>query len=173
MLNDKVAQIINDQINAEIFSAYLYFSMSAQFEDMNLPGFANWMKVQAQEEMTHALKFYRFLVERGARARMLAVEAPKPAWASALEMFEDAYKHEQYVTSRINDIMTAAIEVRDYATQSMLNWFVDEQVEEEANADGIARKLKLIDNNPQGLYMLDRELATRIFVDATQTSSAT
>jgi ferritin len=167
-INKKVEDAINKQVNAEIYSAYLYLGMSAKCTELNLKGMANWFYVQAQEEMTHAMKFYRFVLERGGRAVLPAVEGVRTDWAAPLEMFETAYEHEQKVSALINNIMDIAIAERDHATASMLNWFIDEQVEEEANASEISEKLKLIASSKEGLFMLDKELSTRVFVDSTQ-----
>lgn len=168
MINDKMQTTINKQINAELYSAYLYISMSAQFQAMNLKGFANWMRVQSLEEFTHADKFYNFLIDRGGRVILNSIEGPPTKWASPLAIFQDAYKHEQKVTGLINALVNLAIKEKDHAAHSFLQWFVNEQVEEEANADSIAQQLKLIGKNGQGLLMLDRELAQRIFVPPTQ-----
>ena len=167
-INKKVEDAIVRQINAELYSAYLYLGMSSKCTEMNLKGLAHWLYVQAQEEMTHAMKFYRFVLERGGHPLMPAIEGVRTDWKDPLEMFEAAYAHEQKVTSLINAIMDIAVAERDHATSSMLNWFVDEQVEEEANSSEIAEKLKLIGASKEGLFMLDKELSTRVFVDSTQ-----
>jgi ferritin len=159
---------INKQINAELYSAYLYLSMNAYFHFVNLEGFANWMRIQALEEMTHADRLYRYLLERGGRAAMEPIEGPQHEWSSPLAAFEDVLKHEQKVTGLINALMDLAIEERDHASASMLGWFVDEQVEEEAGADGIVRKLRLVGSEGSGLFMLDRELGGRVFVPPAQ-----
>lgn len=167
-INKKVEDAIIKQINAELYSAYLYLGMSAKCTETNLKGFANWLYVQAQEEMTHAMKFYRFILERGGHAVLTPIEGVRTDWKDQLEMFEAAYEHEKKVTGMINNIMDIALAERDHATASMLNWFVDEQVEEEANSSEIAEKLKLIGESKEGLFMLDKELSTRVFVDSTQ-----
>jgi ferritin len=161
MLNKKIENAINKQINAELWSAYLYLSMSAYFESINLGGFANWMRVQAQEEVGHAMKFYHHVVERRGRVTVAAITAPPFNWKSPLNAFEDAFKHEQKVTGMINDLVNIAAVEKDYAATSMLQWFIDEQVEEEASTDAIVQKLKMIGSNTGGLYMLDRELSSR------------
>ncbi len=163
MISKKVEEALNRQINAELYSAYLYLSMNAYFLSINLAGFANWMRVQALEETTHADKFYGFLNDRGGRVILAPIEGPPHDWSSPLAAFEDAYRHEQKVTAMINALMDLAIEEKDHATASMLSWFVDEQVEEESNADGIVRQLKLVGDNSGGLFMLDRELSARAF----------
>lgn len=163
MISKKVEEALNRQINAELYSAYLYLSMNAYFLSINLAGFANWMRVQALEETTHADKFYGFLNDRGGRVILAPIDGPPHDWSSPLAAFEDAYRHEQKVTAMINSLMDLALEEKDHATASMLSWFVDEQVEEESNADGIVRQLKLVGDNSGGLFMLDRELSARAF----------
>ncbi len=168
MINKKVETAINKQINAEIYSAYLYLSMNAYFNSVNLIGFANWMRIQALEELTHADKFYNFIVSRGGRIKLEAVAGPPAQWKSALAAFEDALKHEQKVTGLINDLVDLSLKEKDHATNSMLKWFVDEQVEEESNAENIIQQLKLMGESGHGLHMLDRELAQRVFVPPVQ-----
>jgi len=163
MISEKMQKAINDQINAELHSAYLYLSMSSYFTSMNLDGFASWMTVQTQEEVSHAMKFFHFVNERGGRALLTAIEGPAAEWDSPLAAFEAAYKHEQYITSRINDLVKIAREENDTATEIMLQWFVTEQVEEEAHADGIVQKLKMVADAPGGVFMMDRELGARTF----------
>ncbi len=156
-------QAINKQINEELFSSYLYLAMSAQFEDISLPGFANWMRVQAQEEISHAMIFFNYLVERGARVELAAIEKPEKEWKSPINMFEAAYKHECYISECINKLMDLAVKDRDYATQNMLQFFIEEQVEEEASADDIVQKLKLMGDAQGAMFMLDREMGQRVF----------
>ncbi|MDO8804341.1 MAG: ferritin [Elusimicrobiota bacterium] len=171
-INNKIEDAINKQVNAELYSAYLYLGMSARCTELNLKGMAHWLYVQAQEEMTHAMKFYRFILERNGHATFPAIEGIPSDWKSPLQMFEAAYEHEQKVSALINNIVDIAIGERDHATASMLNWFVDEQVEEEANSSEIAGKLKLIGESKEGLFMLDKELSARVFVDSTQPAGA-
>ena len=163
MISKKVEKAFNSQINAEMYSAYLYLSMAAYFESENLNGFASWMKVQAQEEMTHAMKFYSFINERGGRVTLDAIEAPQKKWTSPLAAFEGAYKHEQKVTGLIDGLVETAKAEKDHASEIFLQWFVTEQVEEEASADEIVQKLKLMADAPGGLFMLDREMGQRTF----------
>ena len=163
MLSDKMREALNQQINAELYSAYMYFSMAAFFEAQSLNGCASWMKVQAQEEMTHAVRFYNYVNNAGGQATMLPIEGPPAEWDSPLAVFEAVYAHEQKVTGLINDLVTLANEEKDYATLAELQWFVTEQVEEEASADAVVQKLKLMQGAPGGLFMLDRELAPRVF----------
>ena len=164
MIDQRMQEALNKQINAEIYSAYLYLSMSAHFQSVNLAGFANWMRVQWQEELAHALKFYDYVNERGGRVVLQPVEAPPSAWDSPLALFEDVYRHEQKVTGMINKLVDLAVEIRDHATNNVLQWFVAEQVEEEASADEVVQKLKLVGDDPSALFMIDRELAQRVFV---------
>ena len=163
MINEQMQSALNEQLNFELYSAYIYLSMSAYYTSLNLPGFANWMHVQAQEEMVHVMKFYDFINSRGGRVLLKTVEGPQTDWASPMTPFEDAYGHEQKVTARINDLVNLAIDLRDHATTAFLQWFITEQVEEEANADAIVRQLQLVGDDRSGLFMLDRELATRVF----------
>jgi ferritin len=168
MLNPRVQNAINEQINAEIWSAYMYLSMSAYLASEGLNGFANWMRVQWQEELSHAMKFFDYLQERGAKPVLNPIAAVPEKWNSAMHIMEETLKHEQHVTALINNIMDIAIEEKDHATKSMLQWFIDEQVEEEANAQELIDSLKLIGSNGHGIFMLDKELKTRQFVDETQ-----
>ena len=163
MLNKKMQEAINSQINAEIYSSYLYLSMSAYFESINLSGFASWMRAQAQEEMVHAMKFYDYVNERGGRVILGPIDAPPSEWESAVAVFDATYKHEQKVTGLINDLVDLAIEEKDHATNNLLQWFVSEQVEEEASASGVLNKAKLTGDAPGGLFMLDQELGARVF----------
>jgi ferritin len=162
---------LNEQVNAELFSAYLYLSMEAYFKSLNLTGFANWMRVQTQEEMMHAMKIYDFIDERGGRIILKAIDGPDTKWDSPLAVFEAVYKHEQKVTGLINNLVNLAIEEKDHATNTFLQWFVNEQVEEESSADHIVQQLKLMESAPGGMFMLDRELGKRAFAP-TATESA-
>jgi len=164
MINEKVGKILNEQINKEFYSAYLYLSMSAYFSDMGLLGFANWMRVQFQEEQAHAMLIYDYLIDRGEKVILTSFETPPNTWANPLAVMEQVLKHEIYVTSLINNIVSIAEEVKDRATMSYMNWFVDEQVEEEANAQDIISKLKLIGDDKSALYLLDKDLSARVFV---------
>jgi ferritin len=163
MLIEKMQDALNAQLNAEVYSAYLYVSMAAYFDATNLPGFANWMRVQAQEEVTHAQKFYAYINERGSRVILRAIDGPPTEWDSPLAVFGDAYAHEQKVTGLISDLVNLAASENDHATKIFLQWFVTEQVEEEASADEVVQKLKLVGDVAGGLYMLDREMAQRVF----------
>ena len=163
MLKKKIQKAINDQINAEMFSAYLYLSMEAYFQSISLKGFAAWMRVQVQEEMMHGMKFYDFINERGGKVTLEAIAKPETSWASPLAAFEAILKHEEHVTSLINDLVDLAISEKDHASNNFFQWFVAEQVEEEASANEIVEKLKLVKDNPSGLFMVDAELGKRVF----------
>lgn len=163
MIKEKIKDAINKQINAEMYSAYLYLSMSTYFESINLKGFASWMKAQAQEEMLHAMKLYDYVNERGGRVLLTAIDTPPTQWDSSLAVFEYTYKHEQKVTGLINDLVDLAISEKDHATNNFLQWFVAEQVEEESSADEVVQKLKIAGDQGGGLFMLDRELGQRVF----------
>lgn len=154
---------INKQINKEFFSAYLYLSMSAYVESIGLKGFANWLKVQYEEEMFHAMKFYDYLLERGGRVILDSIEKPKTEWNSILNVFEEAYEHEQFITKSINELMDLAISEKDYASVSLLQWYVNEQVEEESTFLDIVEKLKLIGDDKRGLFMMDKDMAQRTY----------
>jgi ferritin len=152
---------INEQIKDELYSAYLYLSMAAYFEAASLPGFASWMRMQSQEEVDHAMKFFDFVNERGGRVELQAIEQPTVEFESPLAVFEATYEHEQKVTGLIHNLYALAVEEKDYAAQVMLHWFIDEQVEEEATASQIVDLLERIGDKDQGLIMLDRELGQR------------
>ena len=163
MLKQKLEKAINKQINAELWSGYLYLSMSAYFESLNLEGFASWMRVQAQEEVGHAMRFYKHVIERRGRVTVSAIPAPPTTWKSPMHAFGEAFKHEQKVTAMINSLVDLALTEKEHAAGTFLNWFVDEQVEEEASTSGVVEKLKLVGSEGGGLFMIDRELATRVF----------
>jgi len=155
---------LNKQINAEFYSAYLYLAMAAYFEENSLKGFGKWLKIQAQEELQHAMKFYDFVNDRGGQVVLFKIEAPEKTWKSPLTAFQAALEHEQKVTGMINNLVALAVDVKDYPSSSFLQWFVDEQVEEEANATEIVRKLLMIgENNSTALLMLDIELGKRSY----------
>lgn len=169
MINEKMEKEINDQINAEFWSAYLYLSMSAWFTQRNLPGFANWMYVQYQEEISHGMKMFRYIHERGGKVALLPIAKVDSEWKSPSDAFKSTLEHERKVTSLINGLMDTAHDIRDYATINFLNWYINEQVEEEANADEIYNKLLMVENDLAALYALDKEYSARVFVDATLT----
>ena len=166
MLSKKLHDAINEQINAELWSAYLYLSMATNFHAKGLGGIANWFEIQFKEEQDHAMIFYNYLISRGARVELRPIEAVKTSWESPLEAFEDTLKHEQVVTGLINDINALAVEVKDYATQNRLTWFIDEQVEEEETAQKMIDSLRMIKDNGYAIYMFDKELAARTYTQA-------
>ncbi len=161
MLSEKMQAAMNKQINAELHAAYLYLAMAAHFEHQNLPGFAHWMRLQANEEVAHAMKFFDFIVERRGRVLLEPIGGVPAAWESPLAVFEAALAHEQKVTSLIHGLVNLAVEERDHASDSFLQWFVDEQVEEEASADAVVEQIKLAGDSGVALFMLDRELGAR------------
>ena len=163
MIREKIEKALNSQLNAELYSSYLYLSMSSYFSSLNLDGFANWMRVQAQEELMHALKFYDYITERGGRALLATIEAPPAQWDSPLKAFENVYTHEQKVTGLINDLVNMAVSEKDHATTAFLQWFVTEQVEEESSADAVVQKLRLVGDQGSGLLMIDQEMSQRAF----------
>lgn len=164
MIHKKMEKAINEQINWELYSAYLYFAMAAYFDSINLKGFSSWMRVQAMEEQTHTKRFYDFLTARGGKVILSAIKSPPVEWKSPLEVFQETLKHEQHVTGRINALVDLSAKLKDHATNSFLQWFIDEQVEEESSADEVIQSLKLNANNPGGLFLIDKELAQRTFV---------
>jgi ferritin len=170
MLSKKMQDSLNDQINFEFYSAYIYLSMAAYLKKNDLVGCAQWMKTQTQEELVHAMKMYEFVNDRGGRVVLKEIKGPKTEWSSPVEAFEDALKHEQTVTGRINNMMDIAIGEKDHATQIFLQWFISEQVEEEASVGAVIQKLKLAGQSPGGMFMVDKELGQRIFTPPVQTS---
>lgn len=164
MISEKMEKAFNEQINKELYSAYLYLSMQAYFERLNLTGFVNWMSVQVQEEHAHAMGMYNYLNERCGKIELLAIEKPDTDWSSPLDVFKHVLEHEQYVTSRINALMDVADEVKDRASLSFLDWYLKEQVEEENNVGGVLAKLELIGDDKHALLLLDKDMATRTFV---------
>ena len=163
MLTEKMEAALNGQVNAELYSSYLYLAMATYFAEKDLPGFANWMRIQVAEEQFHAMKMYDYVLERGGKVSLGAIEAPPGGWKSPLEVFEETLKHEQKVTGLINDLVYLARDERDNASEIFLQWFVAEQVEEEDNASTIVGQLKLIEGSPQALFLFDRELGQRVF----------
>ena len=161
VLGKAVEDAMNEQIKNELFSAYQYLSMAAYCESENLPGFAQWMRAQSQEETEHAMKFYDFILDRSGRVALQGIEAPVVAFGSPLEVFEQALEHERKVTAMINDLYGLAGRENDYASQTFLQWFVTEQVEEEKNAGDVVDTLKMIGGKSEALFLLDRELGQR------------
>ena len=164
MLSERMTEALNKQVNREIYSAYLYLSMSADSTFKGLKGFANWFMVQYQEEMTHAMKIYDYINNQGGQVKLMAVEQPPMEFGSPLEIFEKTLEHEKFVTKCINDLVNLAIDQKDHATKIFLQWFITEQIEEETNDNDIIATLKLVGKEGNGLFMIDKELATRVFV---------
>lgn len=161
MIKDKVQVALNKQLNAEAFSAYLYLSMAAYLESINMSGMAKWMRIQAKEEWVHTMKFYDFIIERGGKVSLAAIEAPQTKWASPLKAFEEAYRHELKITGGINQLVELSAAEKDHATANFLQWFVKEQVEEELNADQNVQHLKMVGESSGGLLVLDHHMAKR------------
>lgn len=161
MIQNEMEKALNRQINEELFSSYLYWAMAAYFESKNLTGFANWTKVQAEEEYLHARKFYDYVISVGGRVIFKEIKQPQHEWDSIENVFEEILKHEKHVTSSINELATLAHELKDHATVSFLKWFIDEQVEEIATAEQLLHEVKMVGDSKQGIFMLDRELKAR------------
>ena len=163
MMNAKVHELLNQQINKEFYSAYLYLDFSNYFEDAGLDGFANWYKIQAQEERDHAMLFYQYLQNENQKVTLEAIAKPDKVFTCHMDFLKAGLEHEEYVTSLINDIYAAAYEVRDFRTMQFLDWFVKEQGEEETNANDMITKMELFGSDPKSLYMLNQELAARVY----------
>ena len=163
MMNAKVRDLLNQQINKEFYSAYLYLDFSNYFEDAGLDGFANWYKVQAQEERDHAMLFYQYLQNENQKDTLEAIAKPDKVFTCHMDVLKAGLEHEEYVTSLINDIYAAAYEVKDFRTMQFLDWFVKEQGEEETNANDMITKMELFGSDPKSLYMLNQELAARVY----------
>ena len=160
---------LNSQLNAELYSSYLYLSMGTYFESMDMSGFSNWMRVQAQEELSHAMKIHDFVIQRGDRVILTRIDSPPTEWESAVDAFEHVYAHEQKVTGLINQLVNLALSLGDHATNNFLQWFVAEQVEEEESSSGVLKKVKMANDSLSALLMLDNELAQRVFTPPTTT----
>ncbi len=163
MLSKTMEKELNEQVNKELYSAYLYMAMAAYAASIGLNGFAHWFSVQAKEEFTHTEKFYHFIIERGGRVKLATIDEPPHDFKHALGIFEETLKHEQLVTQRIHNLVALARKENDFATDNFLQWFVAEQVEEEASVDEILQKIKLTGGEGNGLFMIDQELAMRVF----------
>jgi ferritin len=161
MITKAMQDALNEQINKELFSSYLYLSMAAYFEDRNLPGFAHWMHIQVDEEREHGMKIYHFVIDRGGQVILKAIDAPKTSWSSSLELFREVAEHEAKVTASINDLYELALKEKDYPAQAMLQWFITEQVEEEKNAAEIVAQLELVEARGTAVLMLDHRLGKR------------
>ncbi len=161
MLNNKIEKALNEQINKELFSSYLYLAMAQWFESKSLRGFAHWLTMQHDEEHEHANKIIKYVNDRGGRVILQPIKGPKTEWSSPLEAFQETSKHEQFISQSIHEVLDLAIKENDHPTQSFLKWFVDEQVEEEANAQEIVDHLKMLGDAKHGIFMMDRQLAER------------
>lgn len=168
MLKKKMQEALNEQINKELWSSYLYLSMAAWFEDNNLPGFANWMRVQSQEEVSHAMKIFDYVNDRGGRVLLKPIAEVPTEWADTKTVVDETLKHERVVSESIYDLVDLAQKEKDHATNNMLQWFVEEQVEEEASVDELLNKVEMSDGKPHAILMIDKELAGRQFVDETK-----
>jgi ferritin len=163
-MKKEMAEALNKQVNAELYSSYLYLAMESYFQSISLSGFAAWMRAQVQEELFHGMKIYDYIHERGGKARLEAIARPEEKWESPLIAFEHVLTHEQHVTGLINNLIDVALDVRDHAAKAFLDWFITEQVEEEATVGQIVDRLRLIGTDTSGLFFLDAELAKRVFV---------
>ena len=168
MVSKKMEKELNKQLNAEMYSGYLYLAMAAYFEDSDLSGFANWMRVQAQEELSHSMRFYDYVIRRGAKVTLDAIKKPDFEWSSPLEVFDHVLSHEKTVTGLINDLVNLAIEENDHATNNFLQWFVEEQVEEEESASAALNKVKLASDTQNGILIIDSEFASRVYTPDSQ-----
>ena len=162
MISKKIQDALNKQINAEFYSSYFYLSMSAYFESEDLQGFSQWFRVQANEEYAHAMKIFDYISQIGGGVKLMEIKEPTTDWGSFLEVFQDTFEHEQKVTKSINELLDLSITEKDHATVNFLQWFVSEQIEEEATAQQIVKKMEMIGDSKSGLFMLDRELGSRV-----------
>ena len=163
-MDKKMEKALGKQLNAELYSSYLYLAMAGYFHSVNLNGFASWMRVQAMEELTHARRFFAFLVDRQVRVVLSDIQAPPSDWKSPKAVFEEAYAHEKKVTAMINELVSLSWELKDFATQAFLQFFVNEQVEEESSIDAVLQSLNLVENQASGWFLIDKDLATRSFL---------
>ena len=168
MLTKRIEDELNAQINAEYWSAYFYLSMSAYLGNEGLADASSWFRVQYQEEISHALKFFDYIIERGGKVDLMPIPEVQSEWNGIIDIFEETLKHEQKVTSLINNLMDIAIEEKDHAAKSFLQWYVDEQVEEESGVQTILDQLKMVEGRGNGLFMIDKDLGQRSFIDSTQ-----
>lgn len=166
MISPKMLKALNIHLNEEFYSSYFYLSMAAYFEAKNLKGFANWFRIQSTEEQMHGMKFFDFILQKGGKVSLAQINTPKLEWKSISEVFADTLKHEQKISGLINKLVETALIEKDYATHTFLQWFVTEQVEEEANVEEIIQKIEMIGDNKSGLYMLDNELGARVTAPA-------
>jgi len=166
MISAKMQKALNTHLNEELYSSYFYLAMAAYFEAKNLKGFANWFRIQSTEEQMHGMKFFDFILQKGGKVTLTEIGAPKVEWKSISEVFADTLKHEQKISGLINKLVEVAMQEKDFATNNFLQWFVTEQVEEEANVEEIIQKIEMIGDNKSGLYMLDNELGARVAAPA-------
>jgi len=171
MLSKKLLDALNEQINKEMYSAYLYMSMSAHCTNIGLPGFANWFMVQYKEEMEHAMKIFDYINNQSGRVKLKTIEEPQSTFKDAMDMFQKTLEHEQFITKSINELVDLAFKERDHATQIFLQWFVTEQIEEEGNDNDIIAKLKLAGDKGNGLFMIDKELGARVYVSPSESTA--
>lgn len=162
MISDKMQQALNEQVNKEFYSAYLYLAMSAYCNTIGLPGFSNWMRQQYEEEILHVTKMYDYILDQGGVVHLKQIDEPPQEYGSPLEIFQETLKHEQFVTGSIHQLMSLAVDERDYATQTFLQWYVTEQVEEESNVNDILAPLRMVGDDKGGLMMIDQQLAKRL-----------
>ena len=162
MISQKIQKALNEQLNAEFYSSYFYLSMSAYFESKDLQGFAQWFRLQADEEYAHAMKIFDYVYQIGGEVKLMKIDGPKTNWDSFLEVFQDTFEHEQKVTKSINDLLELSYAEKDHATVNFLQWFVSEQVEEEATAQQNVKKMEMIGDDKAGLFMIDKELGGRV-----------
>lgn len=162
MISDKMQEALNEQVNKEFYSAYLYLAMSAYCDTIGLPGFSNWMRQQYEEEILHVTRMYDYILDQGGQIHLKQIDEPPQEFGTPVEIFEETLKHEQFVTGCINELMSMAVEARDYATQTFLQWYVTEQVEEEANVGDILAPLRMVGDDKGGLMMIDQQLAQRL-----------
>lgn len=167
MIKQTIEKALNSQINAEFYSSYLYLAMSSHCEVKGLSGLSNWLNVQAQEELTHALKLYHYVLERGGKPEFLKIEGAPNEWETLSQLFGEVVNHEQMITKRINDIASLALKEDDHALYHFIQWYINEQVEEEATAEQVLMQVKMAEENNSTLFMLDKELGSRVFVDST------
>ncbi|BHH82882.1 ferritin [Desulforhopalus sp. 52FAK] len=163
MISNNMCKALNDQVNAELFSSYLYLSMSSWFSERSLSGFASWMRVQAQEELSHAMKIYDYILERGGKIELTSIDQPESEWKSAVVVVEEVAQHEAKVTALVNDLVDIALSEKDHAANIFLQWFVAEQVEEEASVGEVFERMKMIDGDSAGMFAMDMELSKRVF----------
>ena len=168
MISNKMCKALNDQVNAELFSSYLYLSMSSWFSERSLSGFASWMRIQAQEEISQAMKIYDYIIELGGKIQLAAIEQPESSWKSAVAVVEEVARHEAKVTGLVNDLVEVALSKKDHAANIFLQWFVAEQVEEEASVGEVFERMKMIDGDSAGMFAMDMELAKRVFTAPTE-----